>query len=220
MKGFMKRDFYLMVPNLKFFGVVLGVFALLVVFTDFQVTFLALYATIFCMSAFVGLFNYDEVNHWQAYAAATPNGRREQVDGRYALALLMCGGYNVLLLDEPTNHLDLPARESLEAALREYEGTLLFELCLIYGGGALLYIDVLMPVSYRFGGNKSRTVILVIVVACSAAIGAGGAIVGMSSYGSGGFSLRWLVLPVLGVGLLGMWVSRMISIKVMEHKEL
>ena len=45
---------------------------------------------------------------------------------KIGLALLMCGGYNVLLLDEPTNHLDLPARESLEAALKEYEGTLLF----------------------------------------------------------------------------------------------
>lgn len=45
---------------------------------------------------------------------------------KVGLALLMCGEYNVLLLDEPTNHLDLPARESLEAALKEYEGTLLF----------------------------------------------------------------------------------------------
>lgn len=45
---------------------------------------------------------------------------------KVGLALLMCGKYNVLLLDEPTNHLDLPARESLEAALKEYEGTLLF----------------------------------------------------------------------------------------------
>ncbi|MEG2625104.1 MAG: ABC-F family ATP-binding cassette domain-containing protein [Christensenella sp.] len=45
---------------------------------------------------------------------------------KVGLALLMCGEYNVLLLDEPTNHLDLPARESLESALREYAGTLLF----------------------------------------------------------------------------------------------
>lgn len=33
---------------------------------------------------------------------------------------------NVLVLDEPTNHLDLPARESLEAALKKFDGTILF----------------------------------------------------------------------------------------------
>ncbi len=45
---------------------------------------------------------------------------------KLGLAILMAGRYNVLVLDEPTNHLDLPARESLEEALKEYEGTLLF----------------------------------------------------------------------------------------------
>lgn len=33
---------------------------------------------------------------------------------------------NVLILDEPTNHLDLPARESLEKALKEFDGTIIF----------------------------------------------------------------------------------------------
>ncbi len=35
-----------------------------------------------------------------------------------------CG--NVLILDEPTNHLDLPARESLEEALKSFDGTVVF----------------------------------------------------------------------------------------------
>lgn len=45
---------------------------------------------------------------------------------KLALAVFECEGGNVLVLDEPTNHLDLQARESLEAALKEFDGTLLF----------------------------------------------------------------------------------------------
>ena len=45
--------------------------------------------------------------------------------GRLALAKLIYSRKNVLILDEPTNHLDIPARESLEAALAEYDGTII-----------------------------------------------------------------------------------------------
>ncbi len=45
---------------------------------------------------------------------------------KLALAVFECEQGNFLILDEPTNHLDLAARESLEAALKEFDGTLLF----------------------------------------------------------------------------------------------
>lgn len=45
---------------------------------------------------------------------------------RAALARLSAAEANFLVLDEPTNHLDLWARESLERALGEYDGTVLF----------------------------------------------------------------------------------------------
>ena len=45
---------------------------------------------------------------------------------KLALAVFECEGGNVLILDEPTNHLDLSARESLESALKEFDGTILF----------------------------------------------------------------------------------------------
>ena len=45
---------------------------------------------------------------------------------KLALAVFECEGGNFLILDEPTNHLDLAARESLESALKAFDGTLLF----------------------------------------------------------------------------------------------
>jgi ATP-binding cassette subfamily F protein 3 len=48
-------------------------------------------------------------------------GERSKV----ALAKILFSRPNVLVLDEPTNHLELSAREALEGALDDYEGTVI-----------------------------------------------------------------------------------------------
>ena len=65
-----------------------------------------------------GLFEED----MEKPVKALSGGERAKL----ALCILECERGNFLLLDEPTNHLDLPARESLEKALKEFDGTLLF----------------------------------------------------------------------------------------------
>lgn len=65
-----------------------------------------------------GLFEED----MQKQVKSLSGGER----AKFALAVLEAERGNFLVLDEPTNHLDLPARESLENALKEFGGTLLF----------------------------------------------------------------------------------------------
>ncbi len=65
-----------------------------------------------------GLFEED----MQKPVKSLSGGERAKL----ALCILESERGNVLLLDEPTNHLDLPARESLEKALKEFDGTLIF----------------------------------------------------------------------------------------------
>ena len=45
---------------------------------------------------------------------------------RMTFGRLMLGRHNVMLLDEPTNHLDMESIESLQFALEQYKGTLIF----------------------------------------------------------------------------------------------
>ena len=89
MSGFLKRDLSLQAVNAKFYLCFVLAFAGLAVFTDFAASFASLYLVIFAGTSIMSLFSYDEANHWEAYAASAPNGRRATVDARYLLAALI-----------------------------------------------------------------------------------------------------------------------------------
>jgi ATP-binding cassette subfamily F protein 3 len=83
---------------------------------------------------------HDEVPDWKNEEVRTLLGRflfsgdtvLKQVKAlsggekaRLALAKMLLCPANLMILDEPTNHLDIPAKEMLEEALKNYDGTVL-----------------------------------------------------------------------------------------------
>ena len=78
-------------------------------------------------------YSQTEVRASLARCGLTPEDMDKKVSSlsggeraKLALCVFENAHGNVLVLDEPTNHLDLPARESLEEALKAFEGTVIF----------------------------------------------------------------------------------------------
>jgi len=203
MKGFLKRDLYFLAINGKFYLCFMGVFTILTLFTDFSASFLYLYAMIFCASSVIGLFNYDEANHWSAYAAAVPNGRRAQVDARYLVGLLVTGVSMAVML--------------LLSLLGKEEGG--WALALLYGGMGLVYLTFMCPLEYHFGA-RSRLAMIILIAVLAGAFGAAGSI-GIISSGIDADKSSMVVaaIPLIAVGLVGLVISRQISLRIVAKKE-
>ena len=71
--------------------------------------------------ALLGRFLFTGWDEHEKRVTALSGGERR----RLALAIVVASGANFLVLDAPTNHLDLESRESLEAALEAFPGTVL-----------------------------------------------------------------------------------------------
>jgi ATP-binding cassette subfamily F protein 3 len=101
--------------------------------------------------ALLGRFLFSGWEEHEKRVVALSGGERR----RLALAHVVASGANFLVLDEPTNHLDLASRESLEAALEAFPGSVLLvshdRALLDAVSGRLLAIEGTSLVSYAGG---------------------------------------------------------------------
>ena len=203
MTGFLKRDLSLQAVNAKFYLCFILAFAGLAAFSDFSAAFASLYLVILSGTSIMSVFSYDEANRWEAYAAAAPNGRRSMVDARYVLAAGIGG---VVFLFQ------------LTLGILDRSGQL--ETALLYAGAFLLYAAVILPISYRFGGTKSRMVMIVVVGLFSAVIALAATSLHIFTDGDPLALLGLLPYLALPLGAAALLISHRISRHIMAHKEL
>jgi len=206
MKGFVKRDFYLLWPSIRIYGIcLLGMFVLFLFAHMANLSFLTAYAYILSVSSVISLFNYDEANRWQSYASTIPGGRKTMVDGRYTTAILL-----VLLVSVVICLINLADGQSPIISL-------------FYIGVGFLVHAIFLPMCYKFGVNKSRFFIMAFI-----------AVISLLSVGLTALSMTLLGNPSLSesdmaalgsvltlvVGAVAIVLSHRVSVGIMARKDL
>lgn len=215
MRGFLERDLTLLLPSMKFYGILIAAFTLISLVSRSANNFAGLYLLLFPTVGLMSLFSYDEMNHWQGYAAAAPQGRRAMVNARYALTAGLSAVIFVLRF-----LLNLLERGNVFAYDFFYPAGHFIQNALVFLACFLLYGAVVLPLLFRFGAAKGHLFGIVAGV-LAAAISIGGMVlsttVGAAFLGALP-ALVPLLFPLLAAGLFAL--SWLLSRVIMDKREL
>ena len=210
MSGLIWKDLMVLRKTLKTHGLFFLFYFLMAAVGLFNISFVTAVLQLIVIMLPMSAFAYDEQAKWDRYAIALPLGRRRVVAARYLFTLLMvliAAAFSLLtctVISITGNGLFL---ENLAAVLTTL-------------GLGLLVADLLLPLNYKLGPERSRPYLYAIVFLPVIAL-VGAAQLGWldwldqvpESYVISLFALAAL-LP-----LLGFPVSWLVSCRIMERKE-
>ena len=216
MIGLVIKDILVMRKTIRTYALFLIFYLIMTVLGLFTISFTTAILQLIVMLLPMSAFSFDEMAKWDRYALTFPLGRRALVTGRYLFALIMtlvaglCGLLSCVLVS---------IFDSQEIIL---ENMMTVMVCLSLG---LLYADILLPLCYKLGPDRARPYFYLVIFAPIVLI--------FGAYQLGVFgadSLSFLssapdstmvqlsfLFPILP--LAGLWVSYLISCRVMEQKE-
>lgn len=216
MIGLVMKDMLVMRKTIRTYALFLAFYLIMTVLGLFTISFTTAILQLIVMLLPMSAFSFDEMAKWDRYALTFPLGRRALVTGRYLFALIMtlvaglCGLLSCVLVSIFDNQ---------EMIL---ENMMTVMVCLSLG---LLYADILLPLCYKLGPDRARPYFYLVIFAPIVLIfgayqlgvfGAGSLSFLSSAPDSTMVTLSFL-FPILP--LAGMWVSYLISCRVMEQKE-
>ncbi len=216
MMGLVLKDMLVMRKTIRTYALFLIFYLVMTLLGLFTISFTTAILQLIVMLLPMSAFSFDEMARWNGYALTFPLGRRAVVTGRYLFALIMtlvaglCGLLSCVLVS---------IFDSQDMLL---ENMMTVMVCLSLG---LLYADILLPLCYKLGPERARPYFYVVIFLPIVLI-FGGWQLGLF----GADSLSFLsstpdatvvklsfFLPI--VPLAGMWVSFLISCRIMEQKE-
>ncbi len=164
MKGLIKNDLMQIgLASKGFFWAIYFVIVLgLSVFTEMGTVYCYMLVFVSMMLS-ISLFSYDEAYHWDRYCSSLPVTSRQIVLARYASAIccMLVGLAACLVLccvSAISGHMDFSAGQfALSMA----------QIVVV----AVLYLEISIPILYRWGAERGRIVVLLLFFVCCGLIG-------------------------------------------------
>lgn len=149
----------------------------------------------------VSAMSYDERDKWDKFALASGITRRELAFSRYILGFaffFVSWGLTFVLLAIP--------------AMKTFEN---LYVLITYGGMGLIVMDLVLPIVYKIGTEKARLCyIFLILIVMMLSIGAATLIEMV-----GGDPVTVIAWSVIALGIIGLFVSALISLNIYKNKD-
>ena len=152
MIGFIKKDLAMIKSNFKLLAVLIVVYAIMGLMDKMDISFILPFM---CVMIMISSFSYDNFNRWDAYSISLPNGRKNSVKSKYITTILM-----TLVVSIITIILSFII-SYVNTQTINYEQILVTMFGTIFG--TLLVLTIMYPIIYKFGVEKARIGIFLLV---------------------------------------------------------
>lgn len=221
MSGLMVKDWMILKRQGRYFIIVIVIACMMAFtgsesFSSFVTSYLTFMITMFSFSS----FSYDEYDNGMAYLMTLPSGRRNYVKAKYLFNILLITGTWFLgcLLRMALYLIRFSVAEYLKILPSEPVYLL---ICLIYVSGTF-------PIILKYGAEKGRNIAVTILAVVAMSV----FLVSRFGYWAPPLTSVWeqigrwtersplmVLMPLLAVCILVIWISFLVSVRIMEKRE-
>ena len=209
MIGFMKKDLAMIKSNFKLIGILILVYTIMGLMGEMDISFILPFM---CVMIMISSFSYDNYNKWDAYSVSLPNGRKNSVKSKYITTILM-----TLIVSIITIILSFII-SYVNTKTINYEQILVTMFGVIFG--TLLVLAFMYPIIYKFGVERARIGIFLIVFGIVFVGGLLSQYIDLSFIAKAlSFLEDYIIIILVAVMIAMVYISYKISEKIFRKKE-